>query len=339
MAHRLRDHGFRPGFTLVELLVVIAIIAMLIALLLPAVQAARESGRRTSCVNNLRQIGIATQNFYDARGSFPVGADAQAYAGHPSHPWTFYRWSSLAHLTPYLEESSVYNALDLSLPLYDVNFQVTAANTKGVALVVPLFLCPSDHGQVISPGFGPTNYAACAGSGGAGGSPIDTDGIFYVNSRTTLSQVADGASHTALYCESVLGSAKGTPIARDYHVDYKFTLSVPLTAGNCDSTPQWNVSDPRGFSWVNGEFRCALYNHHYRPNEPLPDCIAATLLAGVQQRYTPYGWRAARSRHPGGVNLLLADGAVQFVDDGIEPGLWRAMSTRQGGEVGAASPQ
>ncbi len=325
------------AFTLVELLVVIAIIGIMIALLLPAVQAARESGRRTSCTNNLRQIGLAAHHFHDARGSLPVGAEAQEYKGHPTHPWTFYRWSSLAHMTPYLEESNVHNMLDLNLPLYDVNFQVTSVNTLGVALVVPTFLCPSDHGLVVSPGFGPTNYAACAGSGAGGGTPIDTDGVFYVNSHTRLAQITDGSSHTALFAESVLGSPRGTPLARNHEVDYKFSLTAPLTVNNCNSTAQWNISDPRGFAWVSGELRCAMYNHAYRPNDSAPDCLGTPLGGGSQLRYTPFGWRAARSRHPFGANVLLADGAVRFVEEDIDLAVWQAMATREGGEVGAGT--
>ncbi len=162
----------KGGFTLVELLVVIAIIGVLIAILLPAIQAARESARRTSCTNNLKQIGIAAHQFHDARGTFPVGAEAREYPAMKSLQWTFYRWSSLAHLTPYLEETNAFNALDLSVPLYvGTSGAVFSQNIVGVALVVPLFLCPSDEGQLVSPSFGPTNYAACAGTGVNGGSP------------------------------------------------------------------------------------------------------------------------------------------------------------------------
>jgi prepilin-type N-terminal cleavage/methylation domain-containing protein/prepilin-type processing-associated H-X9-DG protein len=331
---RARGHGF----TLVELLVVIAIVGILVALLLPAIQSARESARRSSCVNNLKQLGIAAQAFHDARGSFPVGAEAKAWASAPTNAWTFYRWSSLAHLAPYFEEGNVLATLDLSVPLYGLSFDITPRNVTGVAIVVPLFLCPSDAGQRVNSRFGPTNYAACAGTGTGGGSPIDTDGIFFVNSQIRLAQVLDGSSHTALFSESTLGTPNGTTPPREAAFDYKFALGAPLTAGECNSSPQWNVSDGRGFAWVSGELRCAMYNHYATPNSPTPDCVGVRLGGGPQLNFTPYGWRAARSRHPGGVNLLLADGSVQFVDDAVDPPIWRAWATRKGDETISDAP-
>ncbi len=285
------------GFTVVELLVVIAIIGVLVAFLLPAVQAAREGARRTACTNNLRQLGVATQNFYASMNAFPVGAESKAYPEQPSNQWTFYRWSSLAHLTPFLEEANAHDALDLTVPLYDQSLAVTRVNTRGVALVLPLFLCPSDEGRIVSSGFGPTNYAACTGSGAGGGTPIDTNGVFFVNSHTRLSQITDGASHTALMSESILGPVKDSPVQKDPQVDYKFLFcntALPLTETRCNSAASWNQSDGRGFAWVSGEYRCALYNHYYLPNQPTFDCIAAKIDGGQQVQFTPFGWRAAQ---------------------------------------------
>jgi prepilin-type N-terminal cleavage/methylation domain-containing protein/prepilin-type processing-associated H-X9-DG protein len=331
------------GFTLVELLVVIAIIGVLVAILLPAIQAARESARRTSCTNNLKQLGIAANNFHDARGGFPVGSESREYSADASNAWSLYRWSALAHLMPYYEESSMFNQLDLSVPLYAGALgSISTQNASAVASMVPLFLCPSDEAKIVSPGFGPTNYTACAGSGLPGGSQLDTDGVFYVNSHTRISQIGDGTSHTALFSESLLGTTKFSPIPKDYRVDYKYAAPpfnpfaapyMTLTDTACASAVQWNVSDGRGFSWANGEYRCALYNHYYLPNQAIPDCMAAITGGPAKTKYLGFGWRAARSQHPGGVNMLLADGSVQFIFDGIDPTVWHAMSTRNGNET------
>jgi prepilin-type N-terminal cleavage/methylation domain-containing protein/prepilin-type processing-associated H-X9-DG protein len=323
MTIRSRKH---PGFTLVELLVVIAIIGILIALLLPAVQAAREAARRMACSSNLKQLGIAAHNYYSSQQAFPTGADAKEYPSSPSTPWTFYRWSTLAHLTPYLEEQSVYKAINMSIPMYSASLSLSPQNAAGVALPVPLFLCPSDVGVAPEPTFGATNYAACAGSGIGGGTPNATDGIFYVNSQTRMSQITAGTSKTALMSESILGRFTTGGPATDPRLDYKFALVAPLFDAIVTSAGQSNISDPRGFSWADGEFRCGLYNHYYTPNSTQYDCLAAILSGGIQQEYTPYGWRAARSQHLGGVNLTMADGSVHFVADNVDPTVWQAVS-------------
>lgn len=321
------------GFTLVELLVVIAIIGVLVAMLLPAVQSARESARRASCSNNLRQLGIAAQNFHSSQNAFPAGADSKASPDFPGNPWNFYRWSTFAYLAPYLEESNVVDALDLNVPLYGPGNAVTARNAYGVALRIGLFLCPSDDGHNISVQFGPLNYAACTGSGINGGSPIKADGICYTNSRTRMSQITDGASHTVLMSESILGPHNGSAVLKDPQFDYKFALAAPLTDNICNLTPQWNIQDGRGFAWVNGEFRCGLYNHYYTPNQNVPDCLGTLIGGTLETIYTAHGWRAARSMHSGGVNVLLVDGSVRFFEDRVDPPVWRALSTRKGNEV------
>jgi hypothetical protein len=297
------------------------------------VQASRAAANRSSCANNLRQIGLAAQHHQAALGHFPSGSVAKEYAPQPFAAWTFYRWSALAELTPFLENTAAYDALDLSVPLYGTNFQVRPENVEAVRIVVAEFLCPSDVGRAVSEDFGPTNYAVCAGSGSGGGTPRDTDGVCFINSETTPQKITDGLSKTALASESLLGQPQ--PTTHDPQVEYKFAFSSPLSETLCAGTAQWNVNDPRGFAWVSGEYRCGLYNHRQPPNSAVPDCMGVQLGGGVKLQFTPFGWRTARSNHPGGVNLALADGALRFVSEAIDADVWTALATVAGGEQNA----
>jgi hypothetical protein len=316
-------------------LVVIGIISVLTALLIPAVQSSRTAASRTACANNLRQLGIAAHHHVSSHGYFPSGSVAREYRADPQHAWTFYRWSAFAQLTPYLEHTAAYDALDLSVPLYGSNFEVRPENASAVRIIVSEFICPADEARRLSEEFGPTSYAACTGTGAGGGSPRETDGVFFVNSQTTVQQISDGTSKTALMSESILGDPR--PNHHDPQTEYKFSFLAPLSEALCQATVQWNVSDPRGFAWANGEHRCALYNHRMTPNASTPDCIGVQIGGPVQTRYTPYGWRAARSRHAGGVNLLLADGALRFIMDEIDLDAWWALSTIAGAETANGS--
>jgi type II secretory pathway pseudopilin PulG len=320
------------AFSLVELLVVIAIIGTLVALLIPAIQASRGAASRTSCANNLRQVGLAAQNYLSAKGHFPSGSVAKEFPAQPFIAWTLYRWSGLAQLLPYLENGAAYGALDLSVPLYGANFKVRPENVEAVKYLVVEFLCPADISRAVSSEFGPTNYAMNAGSGAGGGTPRNTDGVFYMNSQVAPAKITDGMSKTALASESRLGQPQDGSF-HDPQTEYKFAFGSPISDTICNAANQWNMSDPRGFAWVNGEFRCALYNHYYLPNSSTPDCMGVQLGGGVQVQFTPYGWRTARSAHSGGVNLIYADSSLQFISDAVDMEVWKAMSTIAGNEV------
>jgi len=170
----------RKGFTLIELLVVIAIIAVLIGLLLPAVQKVREAAARMKCQNNLKQLGLATHSYHDATQSFPP-----TYRNRTDIPsGNFYRWSALAMLTPYLEQTNLYRQLNLDASLYV--FSGTAVtprpeNAPWVKLSSPLFLCPSDPRTTVEADWGPTSYVVDVGSGGTA-----TDGLFYIDARVRM---------------------------------------------------------------------------------------------------------------------------------------------------------
>lgn len=346
-----RSHFFRrsplSAFTLVELLVVIAIIGVLVAMLLPAVQQVREASRRTSCANNLRQLGIATHNYESAYMRFPVGATAKPFPGNPSYPHNFYRWSTLAHISPFLEQQNLYDTINLDSPLFEPpGFMISPANRAAAGQLVSTFLCASDQQAPVSSGFGveqlaPTNYAACTGSGAGGGTPFEdegVDGIFFVNSTTGMSEVFDGTSNTALYSESSLGTGPENSndpnvIRESPQTVYRFTFTAPLTDAAANSAGLFNFTNRRGFMWINGEYRCTLYNHYYGPNSATPDVFAATFNPLPEKKFAAYGWRAARSFHAGGVNLTRADASVKFMASNIELSVWRALATKNGGEV------
>ncbi|MFM7411777.1 MAG: DUF1559 domain-containing protein [Planctomycetota bacterium] len=331
----------RRGFTLVELLAIVALLATLFGLLVPAIQAARETARRSSCSNNLRQIGLAASNHESARGRFPIGAESRQWDEKPGFQHQFFRWSVLAHLAPYYESEAVLRGLDLTVPLY-VGYRptdVSPQNKPIVKLVIPLFLCPSDVARAVSDLFGPTNYAGYTGSGAGGGTPFEVDGIYGINSRTRARDVTDGLAKTVAFAESILGSGPTSVPATagvDVVTGYGFAMDAPLTEAACGRPFYYNFTDLRDFSWANGEYRTTLYNHARGPNAATMDCLAALMNTTDKARqYAAYGWRGPRSRHPGGVNVVMADGSVKLAGDGIDADVWRAAATIAGSEPGS----
>ncbi len=336
----------RRAFTLVEVLVVIAIIAVLIGLLLPAVQRVRESAARAHCQNNLKQIGLALHSYESVNRNLPPVYPATAKPPYEGVvPDYFYTWSVLAQLNPFLEQTAIFNQMNLDEPMYSLpTLTVLPDNRFALGQTIPLFLCPSDTMQPVGGGygvavFGPVNYGACTGSGTTDGgppygSPWDADGMFRAAVPGTFREISDGLSSTAAFSESTLGTGPtmvAGPIPGDPQKIYA-NVPSPLTPEACAAANLWNVQLPRGYLWASGEIRCASYNHYYPPNPPQYDCVSNLSDVG-QQEYTAVGFKAARSNHPGGVNLLFADGAVRFISNDIDPGIWTALSTRAGGEV------
>src|SRR3954463_16088503 len=177
------------GFTLIELLVVIAIIAILIALLVPAVQKVREAAARTQCTNNIKQLGLAAHNYESSYRCLPPAYRGQQIGGAPGY---YDLWGTVALLTPYLEQTAIYNTIDLSLTMYQLTSPYGIQAPLAVQTRAPFLTCPSDtnlsvcnNAYAIPGEFAPTNYAFCLGSGTSKGrtnwlgSPWDADGSFF----------------------------------------------------------------------------------------------------------------------------------------------------------------
>ncbi len=352
----------RQAFTLIELLVVIAIIGVLIALLLPAVQAAREAARRAQCTNNLKQMGIALHNYHATVNCFPVGflyPDSLPTSGPLTNvPQLHYRWSVLALMSPFLEQTNLYNALNMNWPIAagpggtagTPAWTPFPANTTVMVMSVNSFLCPSDGqpaGVFVASTYsvlsGPSNYHFCTGDGspasanpGDAGVTVPANGAFVMRMPQSIATILDGSSNTAAGSEQLLGSGVGssttqtgsTPPGMVARAAAISTTPLPPNTGCNGSVTGWRLD--KGYAWWDGDYRSGLYNHYLAPNSKLYDCWQSS------PPHNP-AIKAARSNHAGGVNLLFCDGHVTFVKDSVSLITWRALSTRAGGEVISSS--
>ena len=329
------------GFTLIELLVVIAIIAVLIALLLPAVQSAREAARRAQCTNNMKQIGLALHNYHQSVGTFPMGNTiGYAYVGSQTSWGTF---SAHALMLPYLEQTPVYNSCNFNWNIWygtGARINATVWNTK-----VNVFLCPSDAKA------GQTSINSYYGSFGTGTQPWsnNTNGIFPVeNSSNPIAAVTDGTSNTIAYVEGLVGDFVNLRVPWRQYVSgvpgnggiqlYDARQNLPGVMGlaqQCMLAIQTNPgsNNDRGYRWQTGSPGLTLTNIIITPNSPqYPfsgcrwDCSAG---CGVDFGHL----HVPSSLHPGGVNVLFADGSVRFVKSSVQQMTWMALGSMNGGEV------
>jgi prepilin-type N-terminal cleavage/methylation domain-containing protein/prepilin-type processing-associated H-X9-DG protein len=341
----------RAGMTLVELLVVIAMVGVLIALLLPAIQKVREAAATLKCRNNLRQMGIALHNYHDAQGSLPPGISVTGTDDLETGGFC-----GFVLLLPFLEQDNLFNGWDLSGKWYD------PPNAALVSTEVKLFYCPNNRTRGVIdmsflvpvagrplPDLAAADYLLCKGANAAlcvrCQVPPAARGVFDVNSRTSLTDIADGASNTFAIGEGA-GNNPRFGIRR-YYADT--TPAQNLYPGQSALIDQSWASGPTatralhslgllqggclGVTALRGGFSPPFDE---RMNNPLglPElhynhgCTNSGTAPGTYDTVSGF-----RSAHAGGCNFLFCDGSVHFVTDGVSPDTYRALSTMAGGEI------
>jgi prepilin-type N-terminal cleavage/methylation domain-containing protein/prepilin-type processing-associated H-X9-DG protein len=319
----MRSPRFR-GFTLIELIVVIGIITILIALLLPAVQAARESARRMRCLSNLRQLGLALHNYDATFGGFPPAWLPSDIPTGKAGPQPVFYPSTQLLLLPMLEQVELANSINRSIPMLSMP-DLEGANRTAARTKVAAFVCPSDPVSVTTP-LGAINYRVNLGE------CIVCDdgdhGAFSKIGTLSIASFTDGTSNTIAFAEKSVGSLVGFVPSRDWLEVIKYgpttgdgwaticSNQADISKGNRDAGKTWMIAG-------------GVYTQFYTatgPNSRIPDC-------GTEFYNKGSGAYAARSYHPGGVNGALADGSARWFSSSIDLKLWRALGTRDQGEV------
>jgi len=366
---------FRPrkrGFTLIELLVVIAIIAVLIALLLPAVQAAREAARRSQCTNNMKQIGIAMHNYHTANDTFAMAYATTSLTGGIYSTWG--TWSPHALMLGYLEQSQVYNTCNFNVINKD-NGNGAAMNWTAYAARIATFLCPSSPLPIgNNDTFNGTgrrtgnNYFASVGSSlrffgiRANGVHLNNRGPTAGDPQIGIRDITDGTSNTIAFGEwrigdfdesklsiqDVINGSGGAGVAWPGNT-VQFVMpfggtgpGAPLQtwltqcAAQAPSTAkagnwQGNMSY-LGTDWAQGMFGYSLGNVLQPPNPPYPNCRTCSW----QGDWDCEGMYGLSSFHPGGANILMADGSVKFLKSSTAPMIVWSIGSRGQGEVVSA---
>jgi prepilin-type processing-associated H-X9-DG protein len=307
--------------TLVELLVVIAIIGLLVAMLLPAIAAGRESARRASCLNNLKQLGLASHHHHDVNKKFPVGLRIPVVdaSGRPADGTNLF-----VELLLYFEQDDLHRRWDYN----DNRNNVAGGLNATQAQVIDILLCPSAPLPAVvveltatswrAPAWARGFYAMTSYGGSSGkrsmhfGTPpdflgISRDGIFFLDSAVRLADVTDGSSNTLLFGER-------------YHHDPQFDLLQPVLVPGIAPLAElgkWGFCAGPG-AMANVTLHAAAEINHQMP----PAAVQ------LDDRICAFG-----SGHPGGANFAFADGSARFVSDELPLEQLQALSTRAGQEV------
>ena len=330
----------RRGFTLVELLVVIAIIGILIALLLPAIQSAREAARRSSCTNNLRQLGLAVLNFESIAGHLPPSTEVFAKNADSNNG----AWGVHGRILPFLEQGALYQQVNLE-EKWDTQQVIDF-------LQIPQFACPSDPEAARvrtftdgKPALWPTTYGFNMGTwfvydpatkqGG--------DGLFYPDSDLPLRRATDGLSQTLLAAEVKAWTPyqrNGGPASTDIPQTVAEAAAAVASGGQEKGTGHTE--------WPDGRVHHTGFTATMTPNTFVPYTMTTGEFAGQEVDADYNSWQegkdgdsgsptyamiTSRSHHAGGVNTARMDGSVHFVADGITIATWRALATRAGDET------
>ena len=327
------------AFTLVELLVVIAIIGILIGMLLPAVQQVREAARRTTCLNNLRQIGIATLNFESTYESLPTAW--RPFGNYRSGPVD--GWSAQAQILPYLEQANLHGKIDFSISYAThPHVELDGVVKPLPSARIPVYLCPTEPNDKLrlkngEPYHYPLNYAGNTGKWFVWDPALDEvgDGVFLTNRQLRLASIADGTSNTLLFAEV----KAYTPYMRNAAIGGN--LAMPTSPGSVAGLGGDFKTNSGHTEWVDGRVHQASFTSTFRPNTVVPYTVGNidydidwnNQQEGKSVTAKTYAAVTSRSYHPGGVTTANVDGSVSFESEDVNPIVWQNKSTRSGGEV------